>query len=452
MVSLALIALIVLVYVAYQNWQRAIKLTLVLVILEGALRKWALPQASQLIYFLKDFVLFGAYLRYFSLPVVNRKLIVNQQLITSLLGLAFMCCALQALNPGLGSPIIGLVGMKNYFFYVPLIWMLAKLFQTKEELFTFLRRYLLLLLPVGLLAIAQFFSPVDSPLNVYAWGEDGPDVAVGGNSQSVRVTGTFSYIAGYSVYLGVCFSLLLPILSLKQTRFWQWVTTAELMLVAITGFMSGARGLILTYVLMLLGYFGLQGITSFSTFFQTLKKFIVPGVLGFFIVSQWFQSAFNSFWLRFQGNTDMESRVSTGFLEPFANFQHKGLDGYGTGSTFQANGVIRALLDLPPGEHIPVYFEGEMGRVALEIGPLGFLLWYGLRICLLLALWKTYDSLKNPVFRQLALSIFLYQGLSFTSQIVFNHAANLYYWFLNGFIFLLPQLEYNASQKDDSTP
>jgi hypothetical protein len=38
---------------------------LILVVLEGALRKWVLPQASQFIYFLKDFVLIGAYLRYF---------------------------------------------------------------------------------------------------------------------------------------------------------------------------------------------------------------------------------------------------------------------------------------------------------------------------------------------------------------------------------------------------
>jgi hypothetical protein len=447
MITFALLALVIICYMGYQNWQQGIKIALVLVVLEGALRKWALPQASQLIYFLKDFVLLGAYLRYFSLPPSARKLLVQQHTVKILFWVALAWCAMQSMNPGLGSPIIGLVGLKNYFFYVPIMWMLPALFPTEEDLFKFLRSYLLLLIPVGLLAIAQFFSPPDSPLNVYAWGEDSPLTAVGGDLKSVRVTGTFSYIVGYAVYLSVCLVMLLPLFSVAQPRLWQWATTAEFLIIAVTGFMTGSRGLILSSLLILFGYFSVQGIASFSTFFQTIKKFIVPGLLGFWVVSSQFQSAYNSFMLRLMGNQDVPDRVSGGFWEPFANFEHTGIGGFGTGATFQANGIIRNLLSLPNGELIPVAYEGEMGRIALEIGPLGFLIWYGLKLLLLIAMWNTYAKVKNTVLRQIALCIFLYQAITFSNQIVFNHSANLYCWFLNGFIFLLPQLDRSITQR-----
>ncbi|PSO73397.1 MAG: hypothetical protein BRC37_09705, partial [Cyanobacteria bacterium QH_3_48_40] len=55
----------VIIYLGSLNWRRSVKAALVIVIIEGALRKWAFPQLSELIFFLKDFVLIGAYLSYF---------------------------------------------------------------------------------------------------------------------------------------------------------------------------------------------------------------------------------------------------------------------------------------------------------------------------------------------------------------------------------------------------
>ncbi|MFM6687434.1 MAG: hypothetical protein ACKPH9_15580, partial [Dolichospermum sp.] len=155
----------------------------------------------------------------------------------------FLCtgwCAFQIFNPSLGSPIVGLFGFKTYLFYIPLMWMLPSLCQTQEELYQFLRNYLLLVIPVAILAILQFFSPIDSPLNVYARNNLG-GIAVAG--ENVRVTGTFPYIAGYSTYMSFCFTVLIPILSLNQPKIWRIITFIEAFLVVGTSFMSGARGL-----------------------------------------------------------------------------------------------------------------------------------------------------------------------------------------------------------------
>lgn len=432
--------LICIIYISSLNWRRSVYTVFVLVVLEGALRKWALPQASQFLYFLKDFVLIGAYLSYFG-SNSKPQILTRNRTILALIGLVFAWGIFQVFNPSLGSPIIGLLGLKNYFLYIPLMWLLPSLFRSQEEFYRFLRTYLLLLIPVGLLAIAQFYSPPSSPLNVYAWGEDGPGVVLNGDRNSVRVTGTFSYIAGYSVYLLTCLTLLLPMLSLKQPQLWRWLTIVEILLVAVTAFMTGARSLILGSALLVVGYFGIQALTNFSGFYRSFRSFLLPSLIAFAVVTLGFRSAVNALWLRVTKNQDLSGRITGSFLDVFRNLQYKHLDGYGLGATFQGNGILRRLLDLPPGETIAVYYEGEMGRIVLELGPFGFVLWYGLKLLLLLALGRAYWQLKNPFLRQLALSAFLLQAITFNGQLVYNHTAGFYHWFFNGFILLLPQLE-----------
>jgi hypothetical protein len=440
-ILVVIVALIAVIAISAQNWRRSVIAALVIAVLEGALRKWVLPQASQLIYFLKDLVLIGAYLHFFFLEASPRPPIPYKDVILSIVGLSLAWGIFQAFNPSLGSPIIGLFGLKNYYLYIPLMWLVASLFKTEADLYRFLRSYMLLFIPIGLLAIAQFFSPPTSPLNVYAWDEADMAIAVGSGG-AVRVTGTFSYLAGYSIYLGFCLCLLLPLLIQKQPRLWQWATLAELSLLVITAFMTASRGLIITCIMLLIGFLVLQASSGFSTLFNNLRKLVLPMVVAFGVAFWKFYEAIDAFWLRVTSNQDVGDRVSGGFTEVFANFQYKALDGYGIGSTFQANPMLRNLLGLPPGEVIPVGYEGEMGRIALEIGPFGFFLWYGLKLLLLFLLGLTYTKLQRPLLRQLALSAFLLQAISFNGQLVYNHTANLFQWFLYGFIFLLPYLEY----------
>ena len=446
LISLGFLAAIVVITFSSSNWKLSVKTVLVLVIIEGALRKWALPQASQLIYFLKDFVLIGAYLGYFAGSQPKNRLPVRDKTIKGLAYLVAFWCAFEILNPALGSPIIGIFGARNYLLYIPLMWLIPSLFSSEEELYKFLRHYLLLLIPVGLLAIAQYFSPPGSPINVYAADME-QQIAMSGDT--IRVTGTFSYLAGYTIYLSVCFTLLLPMILRQQTRIWKWLTIAEFSLIAITSFMTGSRGLIIFLVLATVGYVCVEGFRDFSAVINSFSKLLIPAVVGFVLVVTKFQDALASFTTRANNNNDIPSRIIGGFIEPFQLFQHALFSGYGVGATFQANGTIRSFFNLPAGEHISVFLEAEPGRVAMELGAIGFLFWYGLKIVLVVAIWKVYRQLKQPFLKQLALTIFLFQSINITGLFVFNHSANLYYWFLNGFIFLLPQLELIESWKQN---
>ncbi|KAB8317540.1 hypothetical protein SD81_019825 [Tolypothrix campylonemoides VB511288] len=435
---IALVVLGAIVWISSLNWRFTVKAVLVLIIFEGVLRKWVLPQASDLIYFLKDFVLLGAYIRYYLSSELKYPLQRNTLTIALLMAISWS--VFQAFNPSLGSPVIGFFGLKAYFFYISLMWMLPTLFQSKEELYKFLRSYLLLAIPVCLLAVAQFFSPPSSLINVYAAGQEANATAGG----AVRVTGTFSYILGYSTYLVTCFSFLIPILTLPQTRMWRWLTFAEALLVVGTSFMTGARGLILYEVLFVVGYASVLVLTQPSIAARATKQLILPIVLISALVPIFFSNAINTFSSRATTASDSHmflERAFSAFAEPGLAAQLKGFDGYGTGATHQAVSALRKGLNLPLGE-APPPSEGEMGRIVLELGLLGFVFWYGVRLLLIFSIWHIFLKLKTPFLRQSALAALLLHLINISSQLVFNNTFAIYYWFFSGFIFLLPTLEH----------
>lgn len=433
--TIILIGVVAIVGVSSLNWRLSVKAIFVIIILEGVLRKWVLPQASDLIYFLKDLVLLGAYLRFFlgSEP----KYPFQKTYLNIFLLLSTFWCVFQAFNPSLGSPIVGLFGIKAYLFYIPLMWMIPSLFKSQEELYEFLRNYLLLVIPVALLATVQYTSPLDSPINVYAGGVES-NASVGGNP---RVTGTFPYLTGYSVYLSFCFSILIPFLSLPQPKIWQLLTYTEMLLVVGTSFMTGARSLVLFEVLFVGGYLFLLWLDKSAQAFTSSKKFILPVILSMVVVPTYFQGAMAAFFDRAENSDNITNRIVNTFINFEEATSYKGFDGYGTGATHQAVPVLRSTLQLPMGEPLPPS-EEEMRRVVLETGPLGWFFWYGMRLMLIISLFRVFRWLKTPFLNNLALAALLFHLISFTGQLVSNVTVGIYYWFFSGLIFLLPQLEY----------
>lgn len=410
------------------------------------MRKWLFPQMSDLIYFLKDFVLLGAYLRYFIFPTSQERFFIKRNFIYILILLLAGWILFQAFNPSLGSPFVGILGIRGYLLYIPLIWLIPNLFQSEAELQRFLRNYLLLTIPVCLLGVAQFFSPPGSPINVYVPVEGVDPEAVVTFGQEVtraRVTGTFSYIAGHSAYLSFCYSLLLVLLAREQTQRWRWIYAFETLLVVANAFMTGSRSVILFIVLFSGIYFGLKSIKHPGEMFKTVGRIILPSMAIVVAAMIWFQPAMDAFWTRAATSEDVNNRILDSFTQvgAYSQFsQYKGLDGYGAGATHQAAPIVRSLFNLPPGEALPAT-EGETGRVFLELGPIGFLLWYGLRLTLIIALGSLFLQLKRPLLKDLALAACLTQLILITGHLVFHHTFLPHFWFLSSFIFLLPRLE-----------
>lgn len=437
---ITLLAVLIIFTLSLVNWRSSVKAVLFILVLEGVLRKWVLPQASEMIYFLKDLVLLAAYIRYcFSEPSPQKYLLKNHP-INVLIFIGSAWCIFQAINPSLGSIIIGFWGIKNYLFYVPLVWIMPTLFKSEEELANFCRNYLLLIIPVGLLGLVQFASPISSPINSYAPGLES-EIATFGNGTLVRITSTFSYINNYTAYLVVCFSLLIPLFLKQQTLLWRLIYLLEIGFIAVNSVMTGSRAPVIAAGLFLFGFMGATAITRPAITLRLLQWLFPSAILISIAASFWFQKAFSSFLNRATGNQDVSDRIWLSIMQPISLMRYKNLDGYGTGATHPANGILRQLLNLSPGEVIPEISEPEPGKIMLELGLIGFIFWYGLRIGLLIALWLLFWRLKRQFLRHLALSAFLVQIIWLNGQMVFLHTFAVYYWFLSGFIFLLPRLE-----------
>src|SRR6185436_492757 len=127
-----------------RRWKEAVQVALVLLIFEGAIRKWLVPGAQDLIYFAKDVFLLGAYVGFFQSPERRRYQPPAAPVLYGLLVAGIFLGVLQIFNPNLPNLLVGVLGFKAYFFYVPLIFILPAMFRSDRELAVTLHRYLLL--------------------------------------------------------------------------------------------------------------------------------------------------------------------------------------------------------------------------------------------------------------------------------------------------------------------
>jgi hypothetical protein len=429
------------------NWRFGVFAALILVVLEGAIRKWLLPQASLMVYFAKDGILLGAYFSYF-FSARSRSAPGFREGMQLLLFAAVIWTFFQSFNYGPGSLSAGLFGWKAYVFYMPLMLMVPELFESTEELERSLRYYLVLALPVCALGVAQFYSPPDSPLNVYAPGADpneSSNIAVFGEDALVRITGTFSYISGYGAYLVVVLALLLPLLAWSESVAWRWFLGIVTALAIANSTMTGSRAVALGACLVLAGYIILSVVAGASDERSRTWVHVFAVGMGIIAMFLFFQRAVDALEQRTQAGLvagEGQKRLWAAAFEPWDYMGEAGLLGHGNGITQPAVNALRKVFHLPDQEYeYSSPTDAENSRVLMELGIPGFFLWYGLRIGLILAVWKTRARVRSAFLRQLALGTSMVLCYQLFTTTAFSPTANVFHWFLAGFALLLPKLD-----------
>ena len=204
---------------AANNWRKATLGVMVLLVFEGAIRKWVVPGAQQVVYFAKDALLVACYFGMWRDSRSRRMWVPIAPPLVAFLVLGAGWAAFEVFNPNLPNLLVGVLGFKAYFLYVPMMLLVPACFASDRDLARFLARYALLAIPVGMLGLAQFASPTSSALNAYArMNEEQSYVATFGSSEHVRVTGTFSFITGYTSFLLAMAILLLVLLASSGWR------------------------------------------------------------------------------------------------------------------------------------------------------------------------------------------------------------------------------------------
>lgn len=446
---------LVLIVTAVRDWTFGIKTLLVVVIIEGAIRKWFMPSASELVYFYKDFLMLATIAGYYKKREKTAFVIKGQlKTVTLLLGV-FMLYALGSMGlPGGPHPVIGLLGFKAYCLYIPLAFMTPRAFQSKEELFRFLRWYLLLVLPVAFIGVMQFLeSDPQSTLNRYAVNEETAghvDIAVFGTAAEVyyvRITSTFSYITGLTVYLPVMFALLLALTSFTAKKNIQ--RSVKLLYYGAVGatvvlaFMTGSRSAVLSMAaIAVIFYF----FTAQRNTFRRLQQIAVVGVVLYFALTTLFPQAYDAFYNRTFGSEGKMNegweRV-TGVLDlPVTESGYAGLLGYGIGLTQNSVPALMKRLNIPDENPIPIPYESEPGRVMLELGVAGFALYTLLRLMLLVMVFRMCFMIRDLESKLLAFAA----AAALVSPLVVGgaittHTQNVYQWFLIGVVMALLNAE-----------
>lgn len=441
---LVLLGALVLAAWGFRRWRQATLVAMLLVVAEGALRKWVFPGAQDLVYFTKDALLLGVYAGFLTSHTRSGQSVQVPAGLTALLASGAVLGLAQVFNPDLPNLLVGLLGFKAYFLYVPLLWVVPAAFADDRHLARFLHRYVVVAIPVGVLAAAQFVSPPTSALNSYAR----PEVMSGyvttfGSSPQVRVTGTFSYITGYSSYVFTITVLLLAILAATSWRYRGNLLHYLALGVTLLGMlMTGSRGPVLMLVLLLPLYWWL-GVAREWGAATTAGRILLGGAVIATLINYVGSDAVEAFYGRASSGTDVVSRVWSPLVQPLRTLPESGLLGFGIGATHQTAAAVTPNL-VPYSWMRGLLVEDEPGRIMLELGALGFFLVYSARIYLIFLALQRVFVLRTAFHRAIATSCVLFFLAHLLGGVVFNVTAGVYYWFFAGLLLLVTRLDQEA--------
>jgi hypothetical protein len=140
---------------------------ILLLVFEGALRKWVLPSQGRLLFFVRDpFVLSIYVLALASGWWPRGRALLVAGLAFAAVGLLLAGVQMMGGAAAVGQQLLlGAYGWRNYFLYVPLLFVIGATFR-RADVQRVGKLVLLLSVPIAVLVVLQFFAPQGAPINV----------------------------------------------------------------------------------------------------------------------------------------------------------------------------------------------------------------------------------------------------------------------------------------------
>ncbi len=353
----------------------------VLLIFEGALRKWVLPGYSDALLVVRDPVVILIYL----VAMARGRFPLNGWVITTA-GLA-VASVVAALLAGQDNLLITAYGLRSNFLHLPLIWVMAATFDRRDTE-RLGQALLLLAIPMTLLMVLQFKAPIDSPLN-RGVGLDDTGGQLYGALGHIRPPGFFSFITGPNLFYPLVTAVLFhQFKAERRLRWWLLVACGLAVLLALP--VSISRTAMVAALVVASAY----GLSLFFTglFNAALLRLLAVGALvviaiGFLPVFDDAREAFLSRWDTATQADEVGVDAVTGrvfgggdYLADVLNRATLFGKGVGMGSNVAAR--------LTTGRMGFLLAENEWAKCLLELGlPLG-LAFLGLRFSLALGLLR----------------------------------------------------------------
>lgn len=411
-------------------WKALVGLFFVLVIVDGALRKWLLPGQSQVLYAAKDVVLWTSLLAFAwprSLIVIPRPLRATP--VPLLLAAYLFLVAAQSFNPRMPALTLSVLGLKAHLAYLPLVVLVPALIAdaAERQALRLLWGYVLLVVvPLVALSVYQFFQPPTAWINQYV-REMGTVATAGGHP---RVTATFSYIGSHTAYL--TFNAFLSagvLLAWVRNRRREYLALGAVLFSAtlVVLPMAGSRGPVVIVLVALAALLTVAESSAgrslrFLAAALLIGVVLIQGVGGIGLAEGWDALA-----ERAVSAGDTQSRIAGMLRAPFEGMERAGLFGYGAGSAHQAaprlvSGAVTHHW-LPEG-----YIESGIARSVIELGSLGWVLLMTLKGALLYLAFRTVRRSRRPLEVLVSATAFCMLLAYFPFPVIYNAVAGAFYW------------------------
>jgi hypothetical protein len=210
-----------------------IHLYLILLVFEGALRKWAFPSLSDPLLLVRDPVAIAICV----LGYRSRNLVFDKYVRSLFLLLAGFVAigALQLINGIGGSPFVIGYGLRTYLLHLPVAFVMARVLNP-PDIRRILMMFLWAALPMALLMALQFESPPNAWVNRAVAGHRGQMFAAPGR---IRPPGTFSFVNGPIGFFSIALAALI---AGSVERAWSWpMRLAGWVAVSLAAAVSGSR-------------------------------------------------------------------------------------------------------------------------------------------------------------------------------------------------------------------
>lgn len=349
--------------------RKLVWLYFILLLVEGALRKWILPSQSDKLLLVRDPVALLIYYHAFGSGIFQ----LNQRL-KLLLILCVVSIPLAVIGGGFKLlPIM--YGVRIHFLHFPLIFIMP-LVCTYRDVIKMGRMFLMVSPLMTLVIINQFESGVDDQINAVAGGGVGALETSGGK---VRASGTFSFVSGVVYYYAflLCFTIIGFLRKGTYSNLLLWVSVAFTILAIVT---SGSRSVVagVIHVLACFAFLAYYRPQSFGSAFSLIFTLTIAVLL--LSRTEIYNSGVQFLKMRFDEASNVEGDAVTAYFERnkkivFSPVQHSFgpfVDFWGRGLGSGTQGCVRL------GAPKAFFGENEWERHIVETGPIignFFILW-----------------------------------------------------------------------------
>ena len=444
-----------------RNWRFGFYIFFVSMLLEDLVRKYMGNGTA--LFFGKDVLLALVYVALY-LEIRRGKEKWFRAPFLFFLSLFFWLAVLEVFNPYSPSILYGLLGLKLYFYYIPLIYVGYALIRNDEDLSKFFRVNIFAAIVISALGIVQsirgntFLNPVQLAPALRELGNLQKVTPISGQMFNLPDS-VFVSSGRFGMYLFVSFVIALgaaEYVLLRRSRQWLLPFLAIGTIAAAT-LLSGGRGTLLFVAASLLAL--IAGVVwgepwrwrQSHRLFKAIGSAVIVGALALVAVVLIFPEQAGSrmaFYSETLAPTSAAYQLSNRAWDyPVKNFldafQEHWIVGSGTGTASLGTQYVSDFLQQPaPG----VWVEEGFGELIVEMGilaPALWLLWSG---ALIYDSWKVVRKLRGTRLFPVSLAIVWYVFLV-TLPMTYGSLSNyqdyicsVYLWLTIGMLYRLPDI------------